>query len=160
MELVPNQNQAIELDTIELYPTFSANTPVTGVIPLIGGTHADKFDHGKLRPLDESPHVGPTIRRPSQVSVRPSSIINFPYSNRQSISILPAPLPSPSESESGKSLHGSESKEERRLPAEVRSKREAWRARVYYASQCFSLFLGGWNDSATVSLHSADAHLS
>jgi hypothetical protein len=39
------------------------------------------------------------------------------------------------------------------LPADVRSKREAWRARAYYASQCFSLFLGGWNDAATVSFH-------
>jgi hypothetical protein len=146
MELVPNPSQTLELQTSFETPVFDTTSSLTGVLPLIGGSHEAKVDGTKLFPLDGSMRSGPQARRASATSIRPASILSSSYPLKPAVAVT-----LPTNSEAGESISPVESKEERHIPVAIESRRQVWRARLYFATQCFSLFLGGWNDSATVS---------
>lgn len=142
MALVPHQTQI--LDPTLVHEDVIDSTPI-GILPLIGESQTDLIDSSKLFPTLAST----SQRRPSaSSSVKPAIALNLglTYPPRlQSTIVLPPPSTdvSPAESDS-KELHHA-------APPAVNTRRQVWRSRVQYAALCFSIFLGGWNDSATVS---------
>lgn len=100
-------------------------------------------------------HNGVTPRRLSaSASIRPTSISILPYLPEK---VTRANPPSPSETVSttvaGSPIDEKFEEADQVCQKEVRSTRQLWRSRFIYWTQCYSVFLGGWNDSATVRAH-------
>jgi hypothetical protein len=148
LEFVPNQTQTLELESALHLSAADIASTLTGILPLIGGDGEEKVDDSKLLPLGEPPWFSRSARRFSAAtSAQPASALSHSYPPKLPTSAIELP----STGSSATSITESRFEETRRVPEEARSRRLLWRSLLYFACQCFSTFVGGWNDSATVS---------
>src|SRR6185437_7297907 len=138
MDLLPTTPVAFDI------PHKSMNVRTSSLVAKPDSSYADS---GKLC-IPEGPlTTGLVARRLSAThSIRPSiQDVTYPP---PPILIVPE-LPYVDSSTSSPTDSKLE-EEERHVPETIRTKRQLWFARLYFAAQCFSTFVGGWNDSATV----------